>query len=273
MPRLRAVEHLIEYALESAAEGGAARGGYAGAGGAAKVTRLGGRDPGEEVRQSTGIGELDRVLGGGLVEGSVVLIGGDPGIGKSTLLLQAVAAMEPRLPGLYVTGEESLGQVSARAARLGLALGDLRCLTETCVERILPQLVREKPRLVVIDSIQTMYSEPLAAAPGSVSPVRESAAKLVRFAKETGTAVFPGRPRHQGGRDRGAACSSTWSMRCSTSRARAAVASACCAPSRTVSARSTNWACSRWATPACAKCPIPRPSSFPAAANRSRAAA
>ncbi|HRN58749.1 MAG TPA: DNA repair protein RadA [Chiayiivirga sp.] len=183
---------LTEYALESAAEGKArgARGGYAGAGGAAKVTRLADVTQGEEVRQSTGIGELDRVLGGGLVEGSVVLIGGDPGIGKSTLLLQAVAAMEPRLPGLYVTGEESLGQVSARAARLGLALGGLRCLTETCVERILPQLVREKPRLVVIDSIQTMYSEPLAAAPGSVSQVRESAAKLVRFAKETGTAVF-----------------------------------------------------------------------------------
>ena len=183
---------MSEFALESAAAGKArgARAGYAGAGGAAKVTRLAEVAQGEESRQPTGIGELDRVLGGGLVEGSVVLIGGDPGIGKSTLLLQTLAALEPRLPGLYVTGEESLGQVSARAARLGLQLGGLRCLTETCIERIVPQLVQEKPRLVVIDSIQTMYSDQLAAAPGSVSQVRESAAKLVRFAKETGTSVF-----------------------------------------------------------------------------------
>ncbi len=183
---------MTEFTLESATASKArgARGGYAGDGGAPKVTRLADVTHSEESRQSTGIGELDRVLGGGLVEGSVVLIGGDPGIGKSTLLLQAVAAMQAHMPGLYVTGEESLGQISARAARLGLALGELRCLTETCVERIVPQLAREKPRLVVIDSIQTMYSEPLAAAPGSVSQVRESAAKLVRYAKESGTAVF-----------------------------------------------------------------------------------
>ena len=183
---------LTEFAVETAAAGKArgARAGYAGAGGAAKVTKLADVAQDEESRQATGIGELDRVLGGGLVEGSVVLIGGDPGIGKSTLLLQTLAALEPRLPGLYVTGEESLGQVSARAARLGLQLGGLRCLTETCIERIVPQLVQEKPRLLVIDSIQTMYSDQLAAAPGSVSQVRESAAKLVRFAKETGTSVF-----------------------------------------------------------------------------------
>ena len=183
---------LSEFVVESAAGGKArgARAGYAGTGGAAKVTRLADVAQGDESRQATGISELDRVLGGGLVEGSVVLIGGDPGIGKSTLLLQALAALEPHLPGLYVTGEESLGQVSARAARLGLQLGGLRCLTETCIERIVPQLVQEKPRLRVIDSIQTMYADQLAAAPGSVSQVRESAAKLVRFAKETGTSVF-----------------------------------------------------------------------------------
>lgn len=183
---------LTEFVVESAA-GSKARGartGYAGGSGAVRVTRLAEVSGEATERHSTGIGELDRVLGGGLVEGSVVLIGGDPGIGKSTLLLQAVAMMESRLPGVYVTGEESLGQVSGRAQRLGLALGGLRCLTATCVEQILPQLVQEKPRLVVIDSIQTMYSEQLTAAPGSVSQVRESAARLVRFAKETGTAVF-----------------------------------------------------------------------------------
>ena len=176
---------LAEIVLESTpvnAKG--ARAGYAGEGGsAARVTRLADVVQGEESRTATGIGELDRVLGGGLVEGSVVLIGGDPGIGKSTLLLQTLAALETRLPGLYVTGEESLGQVSSRAGRLGLQLGGLRCLTETCIERIIPQLTKEKPRLVVIDSIQTMYSDQLAAAPGSVSQVRESAARLVRFAK------------------------------------------------------------------------------------------
>jgi DNA repair protein RadA/Sms len=166
------------------------RAGYAGQGGAPQVMRLADVAHTQESRQATGIGELDRVLGGGLVEGSVVLIGGDPGIGKSTLLLQALAAWEPRLPGLYVTGEESLGQVRERATRLDLKLDGLRCLTETCVERIIPQLQAQKPRLVVIDSIQTMYSEHLAAAPGSVSQVRESAARLVRFAKESGTSVF-----------------------------------------------------------------------------------
>ena len=183
---------MTELVLESTAPSTArgARTGYAGGGGAAQVTRLADVSLDVETRQTTGIGELDRVLGGGLVEGSVVLIGGDPGIGKSTLLLQALAAMEAHVPCLYVTGEESLGQVSSRAKRLGLKIGDLRCLTETSIEHILAKLSREKPRVVVIDSIQTIYSDQLSAAPGSVSQVRESAAKLVRFAKETGTSVF-----------------------------------------------------------------------------------
>ncbi|HET9050012.1 MAG TPA: DNA repair protein RadA [Chiayiivirga sp.] len=191
-PECGAWNTLTEFVPSAPAPAGArgARVGYAGEGGAVKVVRLGQVQSGDEARQATGIGELDRVLGGGLVEGSVVLIGGDPGIGKSTLLLQAVGAMNAQVPSLYVTGEESLGQVGARARRLGLELGELRCLTATCVEQILPQLVQEKPRLVVIDSIQTMYSEQLTAAPGSVSQVRESAARLVRFAKETGTSVF-----------------------------------------------------------------------------------
>jgi len=142
------------------------------------------------VRVSTGIGELDRVLGGGLVEGSVVLVGGDPGIGKSTLLLQALASMGGRLPALYVTGEESLSQVAGRAMRLGLPLDGLNALAETGIEKILALAVQSKPKLIVADSIQTLWSEQLTAAPGSVSQVRESAARLVRFAKETGTSVF-----------------------------------------------------------------------------------
>jgi DNA repair protein RadA/Sms len=142
------------------------------------------------VRTSTGISEFDRVLGGGLVEGAVVLIGGDPGIGKSTLLLQALASMAGRLPALYVTGEESLAQVAGRASRLGLPLDGLSALAETGVERILEQAVQTQPKLLVADSVQTLWTESLTAAPGSVSQVRESAARLVRYAKETGTAIF-----------------------------------------------------------------------------------
>lgn len=166
------------------------RAGYAGQSSAAVITRLDQVPQGAESRTEVGIGELDRVLGGGLVDGSVVLIGGDPGIGKSTLLLQALDAVAGRMQGLYVTGEESLAQVASRAGRLGLSLSGLHCLTETCVERIAAQLLREKPRLAVIDSIQTIYSEQLPAAPGSVSQVRESAARLVRLAKEQDISIF-----------------------------------------------------------------------------------
>ncbi|OBS09910.1 DNA repair protein RadA [Acidihalobacter prosperus] len=143
----------------------------------------------EEPRTSTGLDELDRVLGGGLVHGSVVLIGGDPGIGKSTLLLQTLALL-PDLPSLYVTGEESLQQVSLRAHRLGLPTVGLRLLTETCVERLLDTASTERPRVLVVDSIQTLYSESLQSVPGSVGQIRESAAQLVRYAKQTDTAVF-----------------------------------------------------------------------------------
>ncbi len=143
-----------------------------------------------EERTQTGIGELDRVLGGGLVHGSVTLIGGDPGIGKSTLLTQTMAALAGSLPCLYVTGEESLQQVSLRARRLGLGDRELNLLSATCVESIIALSARQKPRVMVIDSIQTIYTETLSSAPGAVSQVRESAAQLVRFAKQTGTALF-----------------------------------------------------------------------------------
>ncbi|MBK1647240.1 DNA repair protein RadA [Rhabdochromatium marinum] len=153
-----------------------------------------------ETRFPCGISELDRVLGGGLVSGSVVLLGGDPGIGKSTLLLQACTALAARWtqealrgyqhPVLYVTGEESPEQVSLRAARLALPRAAIRLLAETSVERILATVEQERPAMLVIDSIQTLFTEAISSAPGSVTQVRDSAALLVRFAKQSGTTVF-----------------------------------------------------------------------------------
>jgi len=143
------------------------------------------------IRFATGITEFDRVLGGGgFVAGSVTLIGGDPGIGKSTLLLQALAAISQAAPVLYVTGEESAQQVALRAHRLGLAADKLRLLTENRVEAILASAQSERPAVMVVDSIQTAYTEILQSAPGSVAQVRESAAQLVRFAKHSGVALF-----------------------------------------------------------------------------------
>jgi DNA repair protein RadA/Sms len=143
-----------------------------------------------ETRTPTGIGELDRVLGGGLVAGSVTLLGGDPGIGKSTLLIQTLANLGDRLRCLYISGEESLQQVSMRARRLGLNAPAIQLLAETSVERILATAENEKPQVVVIDSIQTMFTDRLTSAPGSVAQVRESAAQLVRFAKQSDTALL-----------------------------------------------------------------------------------
>ena len=145
-----------------------------------------------EGHKPLGISELDRALGGGLVPGSVVLIGGDPGIGKSTLLLQALAAhaKDHGQRPLYVTGEESLRQVTLRAQRLGLTIERLRLLAETQVEQILALAARERPTVMVIDSIQTMHTDALQSAPGSVAQIRDSAARLVQFAKQGSTAVF-----------------------------------------------------------------------------------
>ena len=143
-----------------------------------------------EPRRSTGLSELDRALGGGIVPGSVTLIGGDPGIGKSTLLLQCMAAISSEYPSLYVTGEESLQQVTLRARRLGLPARNLRLLTETCVETITQHAKADQPQIMVIDSIQTVYTDAMQSAPGSVAQVRESAAHLVRFAKQSNIAMF-----------------------------------------------------------------------------------
>ena len=144
----------------------------------------------KEQRMDCGLSELNRVLGGGLVYGSVVLIGGDPGIGKSTLLLQTLANLSMQETVLYVTGEESLQQVAMRAQRLSLPLAGLRLLAETQVEAIIAQAQKEKPKIIVVDSIQTIFTETISSAPGGVSQVREAAAQLVRFAKMTETAIF-----------------------------------------------------------------------------------
>lgn len=141
-------------------------------------------------RTPSGLPEMDRVLGGGLVPGAVVLIGGDPGIGKSTLLLQVLAAAEGRMSTLYVCGEESLSQVAMRARRLGLPRLDLPAIAEVGLESILLHLNQLRPGLVVIDSIQTLCTEALDSAPGSVSQVRECSAQLVRYAKASGTTII-----------------------------------------------------------------------------------
>lgn len=140
-------------------------------------------------RLPTGLAEFDRVLGGGMVPGSVVLIGGDPGIGKSTLLLQALASMSQSQPVLYVSGEESLAQVALRGNRLGIDGSRLPMLAEISLERIIGAIDTVKPAVVVVDSIQTVMSEELQSAPGSVSQVRDCAAQLTRLAKQQGIAV------------------------------------------------------------------------------------
>ena len=154
---------LAETKLAEASAGGR----FSGFAGAATpvVTTLNKINLAQTPRELTGISELDRVLGGGLVSGSVVLIGGDPGIGKSTLLLQVMATLAPRLDCLYVSGEESLQQIALRSERLQLNASALHCLAETSVERILALALERKPRVMVIDSIQTLYTESLQSAP------------------------------------------------------------------------------------------------------------
>lgn len=144
----------------------------------------------EQSRLPTEINEFDRVLGGGIVDGSVILIGGDPGIGKSTLLLQVLSTLATKAPALYVTGEESLQQVALRAKRLNLPDKGLQLLSEIQVERIIATAEKMRPKVLVVDSIQTICTELVSSAPGSVSQLRESAAQLVRFAKRNNTTIF-----------------------------------------------------------------------------------
>jgi DNA repair protein RadA/Sms len=162
---------------------------FAGVAKASTLQRLAEVSVRETPRVETGIGEFDRVLGGGLVAGQVVLIGGDPGVGKSTLLLQALAQMSAPHKAVYVSGEESAEQVALRAQRLSLDSGKLELLAEIQLERILATLEKARPEIAVIDSIQTLYSENLTSAPGSVAQVRECVAHLARYAKGSGTIV------------------------------------------------------------------------------------
>jgi len=175
---------LVESTPAASPAGGSA------AGPAPRTWRLSEVSAEAERRRTTGIGEFDRVLGGGLVDGSVTLLGGDPGIGKSTLLLQMLSALAEGTRVLYVSGEESLSQVTLRARRLGVESTDVRLLTETVVERILAAAAAEQPQVMVIDSIQTMTSEAVQSAPGGVAQVRESASRLVRHAKDHDVALL-----------------------------------------------------------------------------------
>jgi DNA repair protein RadA/Sms len=147
---------------------------------------------GEQPRMATGLSELDRVLGGGIVGGSVVLIGGDPGIGKSTMLIQTLSSLSSKsgVSTLYISGEESLEQIGLRARRLELDLTQLRTLTENQLEQIFNVTMTEQPQILVIDSIQTVFTELLQSAPGSVAQIRECASQLVRYAKQTNTSVI-----------------------------------------------------------------------------------
>jgi DNA repair protein RadA/Sms len=187
--------------IEGVAEAPVAKAGnrYSAAGAAGKLLSFDQIEARDEPRVPSGVAEFDRVLGGGLVPGGVVLIGGDPGIGKSTLLLQALSLIGEPLRRLYVSGEESAQQIAQRATRLALDASGLKLLAEIQLERIQSILAAEKPHIVVIDSIQTIYSDALTSAPGSVAQVRECAAQLTRFAKQSGaTVIFVGHVTKEG---------------------------------------------------------------------------
>ena len=160
------------------------------AGGASVVRPLASVEPAVSRRATTGIEEFDRVLGGGLVAGGVILLGGDPGIGKSTLLLQAMAAIGATRRALYVTGEESAEQIALRAQRLGLINAQVELLAEVQLEAIVGAIRTQRPEVVVVDSIQTIYTEALESAPGSVAQVRECAAQLTRLGKQSAITVI-----------------------------------------------------------------------------------
>src|SRR5437868_8417850 len=196
-PHCNAWNTLVESTVEATGKGGLHR--FASIGGVSPVVTLSEVEARDFPRMPTLIGEFDRVLGGGLVEGGVVLIGGDPGIGKSTLLLQAAARLAEQVPVLYVSGEESPQQIALRAQRLELNASRVQLLAEIELESIQATLASRKPRVAVIDSIQTLYSSALTSAPGSVAQVRECAAQLTRLAKQGGTTiVFVGHVTKEG---------------------------------------------------------------------------
>ena len=187
-PHCGAWNTLVETVAEALPAAGKNR--YSALAASGKLQQLVEVEASEVSRTPTGIAEFDRVLGGGLVDGGVVLIGGDPGIGKSTLLLQALAHLSTNRKVLYVSGEESAQQIALRAKRLDLNAREVHLLPEIQLEKIQAVVSREKPDVVVIDSIQTVYSEQLTSAPGSVAQVRECAAQLTRQAKSSGVTII-----------------------------------------------------------------------------------
>ena len=191
-PACRNWNTMVEEPVRAAApKSGAVSRGFAGTSQSHRPVSLKEIGGGQEVRVPTGFPEMDRVLGGGVVKGSMILIGGDPGIGKSTLLLQAAANMAKEGRSiLYVSGEESLQQIRLRAERVGGASDTLKFYCETDLDDVRETVLVEKPELVIIDSIQTMFSAAVDAAPGAVSQVRETTGVLLRLAKETGTTIF-----------------------------------------------------------------------------------
>lgn len=187
-PHCDAWNTLVESVAEALSASGKNR--FSALAASGKLQRLAEVEASEVSRTPTGISEFDRVLGGGLVEGGVVLIGGDPGIGKSTLLLQALAHLSQAQRVLYVSGEESAQQIALRAKRLALDARAVNLLPEIQLEKVQATIANEKPEVVVIDSIQTVYSEQLTSAPGSVAQVRECAAQLTRLAKSNGITII-----------------------------------------------------------------------------------
>ncbi|MFZ5467912.1 MAG: DNA repair protein RadA [Myxococcota bacterium] len=177
---------LVEETVESSER----RPAWGASGGSAQPVSLAEVGSGEDARRKTGIAELDRVLGGGVVDGSLVLLGGDPGIGKSTLLLCALDRLSRERAVLYVSGEESLRQTKLRAERLGVTSERLHLFAETDAEKILSAAEKLQPAALVVDSIQTMYLPELGSAPGSISQVREVAGRLMAFAKKSGVPTF-----------------------------------------------------------------------------------
>lgn len=189
-PSCNAWNTLVETVAETSASTNRYANKFEGLATTGQLQKLSSVQAAEISRIPTGISEFDRVLGGGLVEGGVILIGGDPGIGKSTLLLQTLCHLGRNSKAIYVSGEESPQQIAMRAQRLGLDASDLDLLAEINLEKILATLQTHKPNIAVIDSIQTVYSEALQSAPGSVAQVRECSAQLTRLAKQLGITVI-----------------------------------------------------------------------------------
>ncbi len=217
--------------------------------------------------------ELDRVLGGGLIPGSVTLLGGEPGIGKSTLLLQLANHAARVTPTLYLSAEESAAQIGVRARRLGVSGSHLRVVADTDLEAMMARARDEAVKLLIVDSIQTVQLASVGTAAGAITQLKECTAQLVRFAKSSGRQRDHRRPRDQGWRHRRSrACSSTWSTPCCISRAMHPAVSATCAPPRTASVRWASWRSSTWASQGCAKCATHRRFSWRVPARRRRAA-